>query len=70
MGREYDAAGEYLIMNGFNCGDTIPAAKVQVLLANFHSENLGVVNTRFNQWWKDNITHARKEDTSEADNPQ
>ena len=62
--REYDAAGAYLVMKGFKPEDSIPAGEVQVLLANFHSENLDVVNTRFNQWWKDNITHAPKETTS------
>jgi hypothetical protein len=70
MGREYDAAGEYLIMNGFNCGDTIPAAEVQVLLANFHSTNLYVVGSQFKQWWKDNVSHARKEISPQANPSQ
>ncbi len=61
MGREFDAAGEYLIMNGINLGDKVSAADVRVLLANFHSENLYVVGAQFKQWWKDNITHAPKE---------
>ena len=60
MGREFDAAGEYLIMNGINLGDKVSAADVRVLLANFHSENLYVVGAQFKQWWKDNITRAPK----------
>ena len=32
MGREYDAAGEYLLIHGFNAGDTKPAEEVQILL--------------------------------------
>ena len=59
MGIEYDAAGEYLIMNGVKCGDSVPASKVQLLLANFHSENLDVVGFNFKHWWKANVTHTK-----------
>jgi len=59
--REYDAAGAYLVIKGFKPDDLIPAGEVQILLANFHSENLDVVNARFNQWWKDHTTHASEE---------
>ncbi len=61
MGREFDAAGEYLIMNGINLGDRVSAADVRVLLANFHSENLDVVGSQFKQWWKDAVQYAAKE---------
>jgi hypothetical protein len=61
VNREYEAAGAYLVMKGFRTGSLIPAGEVQVLLANFHSENLDVVNAQFARWWKDNITHAPKE---------
>ena len=59
--KEYDAAGAYLIMKGWGCGDQIPAEEVQVLLANFHEENLDVVLSQFKQGWRGNITHARQE---------
>jgi hypothetical protein len=61
MGREFDAAGEYLIMNGINLGDQVPAHKVRELLANFHRENPYVVGSQFKQWWKDHIHYAPKE---------
>ena len=59
MSRRYDAAGEFLIMKGFNTGDTIPAAEVQLLLSQFHELTLSEVGSQFSQWWKSNITHAK-----------
>lgn len=64
MERGYEAAGEFLIMKGFNAGDTIPAAEVQILLVQFHELTWSEVGTRYHQWWKDRITHVRKENAS------
>lgn len=61
MGREYDAAGEYLLIHGFNAGDTIPAEEVQILLANFYNENLDVIGARYGQWWRRTVSHVRQE---------